>query len=940
MGNLFGKNVEELKFGVAPGSHVAHILKDNENGTELFTKEPRQLESGYEQVSQEEIYSNASEQQTKDFFMSLAARADRDYDREDIVPEMKTLMTHLRDYVTASGRREQQLALKAFQTRSERIELELKNKAAGLYQNRDSLSEEQKAELKLFYNSLKAINEYKESFAPMLSGNLPVGWHETKIDEPADVTIGRFHSWKKTDDVLFPHVPSPNDVKQGVGVFDCYVLAALSRIAATDPQKIMDMMKDNGDGTVSVQFYAKDYEKNNPQPVIVTVNKTVNQDAFGNNSYASGSLWVQMFEKAYAKYNELYVAPRCFEKAEETRKEMEKARQDQEKYKDWAKETDKKLRDSMKQAYDDAVDKEDTCKDDIPCYQAEGEKKAGGMNSIWVGYSNEVLDAIYPEHFEQVPVPNPGPDFYKQDPDGNFINHPSCYLAEERKFYEILDEHINRRHETITAIPERLKEMKKAGESKDAGLHPGHIYAINKVFEKGGKKFVQLRDPYAMFSAKYENGKLVSDSHELKGTYSGGLDNMGTFNLELKDFFRHFQNLTSITQEMVKTALPLSTNEARNYSDRGYPLTEYEKTHELPLHLEARKYIDDYDKWKLKMANPKIPAKDKPKKPVFDAKGIQLDEKIAKELYRSLKILNNPELTVIFEEAFGRKPAAEKQKENQPLAAEVQPKAPAEPEGSVRAEVPAEKVEEPVDEMEMPQAVDSREVLERVVPSETDKQLLDEAVANQKEYEDTSKDLWEQIKTDRLKSPTELAKLSAQLKEAAGDLKSTDEFFVFTNTAEFNAMRDTLYSVSRDVTTLAQGKLADADTARKQIAEKLNLLQQQSEAYLDKKQKSVDDSIRQGKLPSDRAMLRLTAAMSISGICNMESPLSPWPGKRAEQMKVVENDVQTGLQHPEKFSVDAYKRLQGVARSFEERRKLSSPAAARKEPSAKTNLFI
>jgi len=100
---------------------------------------------------------------------------------------------------------------------------------------------------------------------------------------------------------LFPHDPSPNDISQGQ-LGDCYLVSSLSAIAMQNPRAIKDAMRDNGDGTVTVRFFqrkpAEGMEAGHDDvftPVYVTVDKIAPK-----TSGALNSLWVQMFERAYA----------------------------------------------------------------------------------------------------------------------------------------------------------------------------------------------------------------------------------------------------------------------------------------------------------------------------------------------------------------------------------------------------------------------------------------------------------------------------------------------------------------------------------------------------------------------------------------------------------------------------------------------------------------
>lgn len=107
-----------------------------------------------------------------------------------------------------------------------------------------------------------------------------------------------------TDIPLFSHEPTVSDVSQGE-LGDCYFLAALSGIVATNPQFIKQMMRDNEDGTVTVRFYAIDTQFRNRRSYNVTVKKTIPMRIYESNGtsltpYAQGALWVKMVEKAYA----------------------------------------------------------------------------------------------------------------------------------------------------------------------------------------------------------------------------------------------------------------------------------------------------------------------------------------------------------------------------------------------------------------------------------------------------------------------------------------------------------------------------------------------------------------------------------------------------------------------------------------------------------------
>ncbi len=104
-----------------------------------------------------------------------------------------------------------------------------------------------------------------------------------------------------SDMPLFPKEPHPSDISQG-RVGDCYFISYLSKMAQEDPQGIKDMLKDNGNGTVTCRFYNEERK-----PVYVTVNKTVPYDrvqegtdvTFSASNGERVPLWVHMAEKAY-----------------------------------------------------------------------------------------------------------------------------------------------------------------------------------------------------------------------------------------------------------------------------------------------------------------------------------------------------------------------------------------------------------------------------------------------------------------------------------------------------------------------------------------------------------------------------------------------------------------------------------------------------------------
>lgn len=103
---------------------------------------------------------------------------------------------------------------------------------------------------------------------------------------------------------IFPHEPRMTDVSQAA-TGNCYMLACLQNIARLYPQKIKDMIKDNGDGTATVRLFTREKSESgnwNYNPVYVRVDKTIpainSKDV--PNRLAEDCLWVNLIEKAYA----------------------------------------------------------------------------------------------------------------------------------------------------------------------------------------------------------------------------------------------------------------------------------------------------------------------------------------------------------------------------------------------------------------------------------------------------------------------------------------------------------------------------------------------------------------------------------------------------------------------------------------------------------------
>lgn len=96
------------------------------------------------------------------------------------------------------------------------------------------------------------------------------------------------------------------NIKQG-DAGDCYFLAALMTVAAQSPETILNMVRDNGDGTYTISFHSK-YD-GVPNPVRVTVNGDLpyrRGTPFENgieNIDGKNVSWAAIIEKGWAAVN-------------------------------------------------------------------------------------------------------------------------------------------------------------------------------------------------------------------------------------------------------------------------------------------------------------------------------------------------------------------------------------------------------------------------------------------------------------------------------------------------------------------------------------------------------------------------------------------------------------------------------------------------------------
>ena len=143
---------------------------------------------------------------------------------------------------------------------------------------------------------------------------------------------------------------------------------------------------------------------------------------------------------------------------------------------------------------------------------------------------------------------------------------------------------------------------------------------------------------------------------------------------------------------------------------------------------------------------------------------------------------------------------------------------------------------------------------------------------------------------DKLTDPEEFAKLKKQIENAAKEIKSTDEWFVSSNSGSFNKMRNSLYALNKAMAQAGKQPEVNEETAA-QLAEMFSDLEGKATTYAKEKNANIKANVTKGKNPSLRAIHRLSAAVSIKNICRGEEPVKSWPNKSAESLNIVISDI-------------------------------------------------
>ena len=254
----------------------------------------------------------------KNYLSYIQREVDKNHLQAENVEVLRTILTAYLEYANMdvstanTGTAYQPKEIKGWFTSAKHTDEAMKLKAAYvLAKNRLDLipANTQDATLQMERSILSNLKQRSEK---IMNGKLnrigrrvkfvdDESFHDVKVDPVTNRVTdnGKYGMIDRREEPLFAHDPCVSDISQGE-VGDCYFLATIAAICDREPDFIRKMMKDNGDGTVTVRFYD---EKN---PVYVSVKKTVpintntKSPTFGIDKFSRGALWVQMLEKAYA----------------------------------------------------------------------------------------------------------------------------------------------------------------------------------------------------------------------------------------------------------------------------------------------------------------------------------------------------------------------------------------------------------------------------------------------------------------------------------------------------------------------------------------------------------------------------------------------------------------------------------------------------------------
>lgn len=122
------------------------------------------------------------------------------------------------------------------------------------------------------------------------------------LNESITKEENKYYFLDRRDSILFPHIPQLSDVNQGA-MGNCYLVACIAGIVEKAPEYIQKMMRDNGDGTVTVKLYGKFGKTNNDKAIDDREYETyIRMSKVTTTRNAKGPLWLSMLEKAFTHF--------------------------------------------------------------------------------------------------------------------------------------------------------------------------------------------------------------------------------------------------------------------------------------------------------------------------------------------------------------------------------------------------------------------------------------------------------------------------------------------------------------------------------------------------------------------------------------------------------------------------------------------------------------
>lgn len=467
---------------------------------------------GLHDVDGEGNFTNYSDLEQQKFFLELKDMCKELCNLEFATGEFIQVIATVDDYITAENYSDQQTALiktlaalKAYTEKTansdNEYELVLCSKTDALHRMLEGKSN----------GTLVIPEKYQKEAAKV---------HRS----PKAGALGTYVSVK--DLKLFPHDPSPNDVKQRT-TSDCYMMSSLCSIAASRPDLIKKRMRDNGD-TVTVQFFDTKNQKQEDgtfkevtEPVFITVNKKIPTYLYTAQKNAVDSLWVQMIEKAFAVYY-----------------------------------GNKAIRD---------VNKDTSANPNTRSYEALDYQNSFAFLSRFLGPEYSSADVIplitLPNLVSEQDIMDTEEEGYKGIPVHNETMSDK-YSGVASRLHKQWEERLDSAEVITVGILGATKEKEQA--AKDKGFHTNHAYTVLKVFEvptEEGKtrKFVRLRDPYGAFTSDYDQktGKTVSSGNSYQPLDS--TSTMGTFDVEWNEFLNTFDRYTGCIPAKIKGLVSKAT---------------------------------------------------------------------------------------------------------------------------------------------------------------------------------------------------------------------------------------------------------------------------------------------------------------------------------------------------------------------------------------------